>query len=315
MAYTRPNYDAADAGWLPAPYTRPDYDAADATFYEPSIAANEVILSDGGLPLAPTFHFSPVSTVQISDGGLPLAPSIHVLVGKGAWLSDGGLPAAPSFFMAKGHVAWVSDGGLPALPTVTAYSDPTPYIDPLAPVLYVADLFDESGTVTARIPISSWQATLQTDSEGYVQCTIPACAPWLDTINAASEFRISRISRLFASHGGDEVEGPLVRGPVQTVQVSQGATNHTAVISGYITALPANDDPDPLFDRELQEVRSIQTYGQTISIRCGIDWLLRPGQRATYGTINFSVSYINYYVTGNSRSLDAYMDVGYRAPS
>jgi hypothetical protein len=314
MAYTRPGYNAADAAFLPSPYTRPAYNAANATFYV-ATATNTITLSDGGLPLAPTFRISPVATVRLSDGGLPSPPTVFVLNGKAAWISDGGLPALPSFFVGKGIVDWIVDGGLPLAPTFAAYSDPTPYINPLAPVLYVADLLDDNGLVIARVPHSSWQATLQTDAEGYVQCTIPACGPWLDAINAAAEFRISRVSTLLSTYGGATVEGPLVISPVQTVQVSQGPTNNTAVISGYISALPANTDPNALFDRELAEVRSITTYGATISIRCAIDWLLRPGQRATYGSVNFSVSYINYYVTSYTTTTDAYMDVGYRAPS
>ncbi|UOF79460.1 hypothetical protein [Caudoviricetes sp.] len=314
MAYTRPDYDAADAGWLPAPYTRPDYDAADATFYVPSVS-NEFYLTDSGLPSPPTIQMSPVATFDLSDSGLPSAPSIQFLNGKVFWLADGGLPGVPSIYMAKGIIAWLADSGLPAAPTAAMYTDPTPYINPSAPIFYVVDLLDENGLVTARVPISSWQATLQTASEGYVQCTVPSCSPWLDAINAASEFRISRVGRLLSAYGGGEIESPIVQGPVQTVQVSQGPTNHTSVISGYISALPANEDPDELFDRELTGVRSITTYGPTISIRCEIDWLLRPGQRAVYGTVNFSVSYINYYVTSYGRTMDAYMDIGYRAPS
>lgn len=311
MSYTRPDYDAADASWLGlAAYTRPDYDAADATFYAETIATVEAILSDRGLPTLPEFTSSPWAVALLDEAGLPSPPSVWALFGVGGWLSDSGLPAIPAFIGAKGVVVWAEDAGLPSPLEGAVYTDPTPFIDPHAAVRYVMDLIVDGELV--RVPISSWQATLQTDSSSYVQCVVPACAPWIDTINAASEFVISRVSVLYSAYGGSTVEGPLARGPVQTVQVSRGATNHSAVISGYTDALPSTDDPSSIYDRELQDVRSISTYGETISVRCGIDWLLRPGQRAVYGSVNFVVTYINYYVTGNVSSIDAYMDVGHR---
>lgn len=312
MAYTRPDYDAADASWFGVgAYTRPDYDAADATFYVPLIGTIEAILADGGLPLAPEFRSNPWVVAITEDSGLPLAPSILALYGIGGHLSDGGLPSAPSFIAVKGAVSWLSDAGLPSPLEGAVYTDPTPFIDPTAAVRYVMDLV--VGGELVRVPISSWQATLQTDSSGYVQCVVPACSDWLDTINAADEFVISRVGTLYPAYGGGVAEGPLARGPVQTVQVSRGATNYSAVISGYIDAEPEENDPDAIYDRELTDVRSISTYGETITARCGIDWLLRPGQRAVYGSVNFVVNYINYYVTSYASSIDAYMDVGHRS--
>ena len=311
MAYTRPDYDDADASWQGlAAYTRPDHDDADATFYVPLIGTVEAILADGGLPLSPSFASTPWAVALLADDGLPATPTFQALYGTVVWLADGGLPAAPSFTAVKGVVSWLSDVGLPSPLEGAVYTDPTPFIDPNAAVHYVMDLVVDDEFV--RVPISSWQATLQTDSDSYVQCVVPACAPWLDTINAASEFVVSRVSTLYPAYGSTSVEGPLARGPVQTVQVSRGGTNYSAVISGYVDALPENDNPDAIYDRELVGVRSIQTFGDTIYARCAIDWLLRPGQRAVYGSINFVVTYINYYVTGNAKSIDAYMDVGHR---
>lgn len=310
MAYTRPTYNAADAGFLPDPYTRPAYNAADATFYAPSVSI-ELYLTDGGLPSDPTFEISPVITVILQDSGLPSSPVFLGTNGTVARLSDGGLPSAPSIFIAKGKVAWIYDGGLPLPPTFYGYSDPTPYIDFNGAIQYVMDLVIDGALV--RVPISSWQATQQTDQDNYVQCVVPACAPYLDQINASSEFVISCVGNLLAAYGTGQVENPLVRGPVQTVQVSRGATNQSAVISGYTDALPTIADPDPAYDRTLVGIRSVSTYGTTISVRCSIDWLLRPGQRALFDSTQFVASYVNYYVTGFSNSIDAYMDVGYRS--
>lgn len=312
MAYTRPDYDDAPASWFSDPYyTRPDYDDADASFYDAVVSAVEATLADGGLPLAPAFESTPWAVALVEDGGLPAPPAIHALLGTGGWLYDGGLPSAPSFVGAKGVVAWALDAGLPSPFEGAVFTDPTPIIDPNAATRYVMDLVVDGERV--RVPISSWQATLQTDSSSYAQCVVPSCGVWLDTINAASEFIVSRASRLYQEYGGAEIEGQLVRAPVQTIQTSRGATNYSAVISGYMDAVEADsDDPAPIYDRQLQHVRSISGYGDTLYVRCGLDWLLQPGQRAVYGSINFVVTYINYYVTGNAKSIDAYMDVGHR---
>lgn len=312
MAYTRPDYDAADASWLGlSAYTRPTYNSADASFYSTVITTFEGILSDGGLPSAPSFTSSPWVVALASDSGLPLAPTVLALFGVGGWLYDGGLPATPSFTAAKGIIAALSDAGLPSPLFGAVYTDPTPFIDPQADIRYVMDLVVDGQLV--RVPISSWQATLQTGSDNYVQCVVPNGGVWADTINASSEFIIRRIGRLYQEYGGGVVEGELARAPTQTVALSQGGTNYSAVISGYTDAFASNSDPLSLFDRELLGIRSVATYGDTISIRCAIDWLLLPGQRVIYGSTSFVVSYINYYVTTSASSIDAYMDVGKRS--
>ena len=57
----------------------------------------------------------------------------------------------------------------------------------------------------------------------------------------------------------------------------------------------------------MRSVYSGNTGG--LRVRCEIDWLLRPGHRAYYGTTPIIVDYLNYYVPG----VDQYMDVGERA--
>ncbi len=169
---------------------------------------------------------------------------------------------------------------------------------------YVMDLVTPSGLV--RVPISSWQATLQTDAASYVQCVIPAAAPWVDTILAATEFVISRRAALV---GGGAVEYAMARSPIEQREPSQGPARYTVVLSGYPDALTANDDPPTAQDRTLTGVRSVAGLPGALRVRCAIDWLLRPGMRAYQGSTPILVDYINYYVPGN----DEYMDVGERA--
>lgn len=170
---------------------------------------------------------------------------------------------------------------------------------------YVVDITDSLGGVL-RVPISSWQATLQTGAKNYVQCVIPACAPYVDTITDAVRFSIKRLAEL---PDGTVVEYEMASAPEPTATLSQGARNYTAVISGYSEAFAADDNPPEVYDRRLQKLRTITTIPTSLRARCGVDWLLRPGHRAfVTDSQSINVAFINYYVS----AADEYMDVGNR---
>lgn len=166
--------------------------------------------------------------------------------------------------------------------------------------LYVMDLVTETGTV--RIPISSWQATLQTGSSNYVQCVIPACTIWVSAINSATEFVISRRAVL---PDGSALEYEMARAPAESPQFDRGPQRHTCTLSGYSDAFAEIEDPPAVYDRELSGIRSVSS-GSSYRVRCAVDWLLRPGHRAFVEDAPFIVSYINYYAPAG----DSYMDVG-----
>lgn len=198
-----------------------------------------------------------------------------------------------------GAEAIVSIGSPLGAVSVLAFSDFTGQLGGVAE-RYVMDLATPTGTV--RIPISSWQATLQTGSSNYVQCVIPACTLWVDAINAATEFMIYRRAVLAS---GDVIEAEMARAPAATVQFDRGAQRDTCTLSGYSDAFAANTDPLAVYDRQLTGVRSTSS-GASKRVRCAIDWLLRPGQRAIVDGVSMVVGYINYYAPGT----DSYMDVG-----
>jgi hypothetical protein len=166
---------------------------------------------------------------------------------------------------------------------------------------YVMDLVTPGGTV--RVPISSWQATLQTGGSNYVQCVVPACAPWVASINTATEFVISRS----ATTGGVTLEYEMARAPAQTAQFDRGPNKYTCTLSGYSTAFAEDLDPPAVYDRTLSGIRSISNGASNMRVRCAVDWLLRPGHRAYADGAPLVVSYINYYAPTGS---DSYMDVG-----
>jgi hypothetical protein len=186
-------------------------------------------------------------------------------------------------------------------PYALAYHDFTGQLGD-AVTRYVMDLTTPGGLV--RVPISSWQATLQTGAKNYVQGVVPAVADWIDAINDATEFVITRA----ADTSVWRIEYEMARAPLEQISIARGPTNYTATLSGYSTAFAENEEPDAAYDRTLTGIRSTTTGTAATRVRCAIDWLLRPGQRAYYDEgASFVVSYINYYVPATG---DAYMDVG-----
>ena len=166
---------------------------------------------------------------------------------------------------------------------------------------YVMDLMTPTGTV--RVPISSWQATLQSGSSSYVQCVVPACLAWVAAINAATEFVIYR--RADVPGTALTIEYEMARSATEQAQYNQGPQRYTCTMSGYPDAFASSIDPPVAYDRQLAGVRSISS-GSGLRVRCAIDWLLRPGHRAYVGAVPFMVRFINYYALES----DGYMDVG-----
>lgn len=187
-------------------------------------------------------------------------------------------------------------------PAVTAYHDFTAALGDVV-TTYAMDLIDGVGTAI-RVPISSWQATLQTEVSNFVQCVIPACADWVTAINEAVTFVVYRRANL---PDGTAVEYEMARAPLSQARFDRGPERYTCTISGYSTGFAVNEAPDATYDRTLFGIRSIST-GQGTRVRCAIDWLLRPGHRVFAEDVSFIVGYINYYVPG----FDGYMDVGDR---
>lgn len=220
----------------------------------------------------------------------------------------GGPVAAPGPLGAPRARGIVGGAGLASAPTmlgsgrVMALHDFTGQI-PGQALRYVMDLVTPSGAV--RVPISSWQATLQVDQANYLQCVVPACQDWVEALNAATAFRILRSARLA---DGVVFEYLMADAPLDTLSTARGTANYTATLSGYSPGAAADAAPPEVTARALQDVRTITTQASGIRVRCAIDWLLRPAQIAIVDGTPFIVAYINYYVSDG----DQYMDVGER---
>ena len=294
MAYTRPSASAADATFQgAAPYTRPDAAAADAGFSSsvqglvslPAILGAALCLGAG--VAGSTAAASMLGASAVVGAGVTGWASAAAILGSGQ--AVGSVPMS----------AWAAAPTMLGAQRAIAYHD---FSYGLGDVVthYVMDLYP--GAV--RVPISSWQATLQTGASCYVQCVIPACLDWSEAINAADEFVVSRV----ADAPNAQIEYEMARSPIGQVSMARGPTNFTATVSGYAPAFAEDEDPPETYDRTLTGIRSTTTGTAATRVRCAIDWLLRPGQRAYYDEgASFVVRYINYYVPATG---DAYMDVG-----
>jgi len=338
--YTRPAAGSADATFLSTPQAIAQaasplgapavlavqfagWSAADTMLGAPAVVASNSLTA---IVTAPTMLGTPealaLQSVAWASAASPMgAPAAYGALAA-SWVSSPTMLGAPAAIgaMAAGWASAPSMIGIPSaialIPGLVIAQAPTMMSAPSAigyhdftvgmgdvVSRYVMDLTTPSGP--GRVPISSWQATLRTGASCYVQCVVPAVAEWADSINAATAFTIYRTASI---PGGDVVEYEMARSPLEQISMARGPTNYTATLSGYSDAFSEKEDPDATYDRTLAGIRSITTGSGKTRVRCAIDWLLRPGQRAYYGDgASFVVSFINYYVpTGN----DAYMDVG-----
>lgn len=184
---------------------------------------------------------------------------------------------------------------------VRAFNNWATALDPLTTQAYYAMELVKEGE-SLRIPISSWQATLQLNSASYLQCVVPAAAAWASDI---FEYKESDgqivIYRGVRFEDGTSQESEMARAPMQVIRMDEGPTRSTITLSGYSQM----DAPALSPVRVLRNIRS-RSSGSGLRVRSDIDWFLRPGMQAQDGATVFTVSWMNLYVTEN----DQYMDVG-----
>lgn len=191
-------------------------------------------------------------------------------------------------------------GPLSTIPLALAVHDFSAVVGTVS--LYVLDVIDVDDVAT-RVPISSWQATQQVGRSNYLQVVIPAATLWVDAINAAVSFTVYRRAVL---DDGFVFEYAMASSVVTEARFDTGPYRSTCTISGYEAGIVDPGTPSTVFDRTLTGIRSTSSGSSGLRVRCAIDWLLRPGQRAYVEGSPIIVRYMNLYATGT----DAYMDVG-----
>jgi hypothetical protein len=108
---------------------------------------------------------------------------------------------------------------------------------------------------------------------------------------------------------GITIESEMVTMSSLAKQFYETPYKYTCVIRGNSTGYTSDLNPPVLHDRTLAGIRQETNDQSGIRVRCEIDLLLRPAQRAYVNGSPFIVSYINYYVLQG----DSYMDAGERA--
>lgn len=233
-------------------------------------------------------------------------PSVvgNVVVVNG-YVADSGPLKAPSVRGGLAYDARVAVASPLGTALIDGLHDFSAAIPAGTPSRYLCDLFTPAGTV--RVPISSWQATLQVGQSDYVQAVIPACGDYVAALEAATEFAISRAVTL---DDGMEIEYEMARSDLEQLSLARGARRYTATISGYGDPQAIDPDADnPARARTLQGVQTLTVQGGYARVRCAIDWLIRPGNFATADGRVIVADYINLYVSDGQ----AFMDVGERA--
>lgn len=222
--------------------------------------------------------------------------------------SDSPGPLGAQLVLAKSIISARSsaDGPLGSA-LAKAWNDSLINIPLASETIYTCDLVN--GATTTRLPISSWQATIQTGAASYVQVVVPGAADYADAIADAlasetAEFVINRGARL---SDGTQVESEMARAPLTTVTTDRGPNRYTATLSGYADAWTPDPSPPASATRTLTQIRSISTTNGLPRVRCAIDWLLQPGLTAVADDVEFTVGYINFYATSEG---DTYCDVG-----
>jgi hypothetical protein len=283
---------------FPTSFTRFTGDSLDN--YRIAAAYRSVNTGDansGDLNMAPGETF-PGGGASNGLGSMVLLLTASGTVAEPVWIAAAsplGAPAIQAQTLPAGRISAPSPLGSPA---ILGYFDLAPYVVDTPPTRFVMDLETPSGLV--RVPISSWQATLQLDQAQYVGCVIPSPGDYVDDIASATRFHIYGLLSLTT---GATVEFTLASAPLDSVQYAQGATNYSATISGYEDAAPDVIWPEST-TRTLQGVRaSYTTSSAGRRVQCSIDWSLRPGQLATLDEVDFTVGYINYSVSDGDQSM------------
>lgn len=183
-------------------------------------------------------------------------------------------------------------------PAVLGWHDFSARLPP-QPERYVCDLATPSGAV--RVPISGWQATLQTGAKSYLQVSIPDASTYASALAACTAFSVSRIA---AAADGAAISYPMASAARNTLTTSRTPSTYSATITGYGDAFQAATSPPAAYDVALTGVRSTTSTAAGVQARCSTSWTLRPGHRAYLDGQPIIVSAVSFFV-GTS---DAYMD-------
>jgi hypothetical protein len=158
-----------------------------------------------------------------------------------------------------------------------------------------------TGSPDLVVPISSWQATLQTgERSDYLQATIPAAGNLSEAISERQDGRLI-IRKGYRFDDGSERSEIIVESEFSTIRSDRGPINYTITVSGYLQSKPAQSAT-----RKLSNVRSLNMSNGNYRARSDVDLFLQPGMTVEAVGIYFTANYINFYANG----VDQFCEVG-----
>lgn len=149
-----------------------------------------------------------------------------------------------------------------------------------------------------RIPMASFQATVRSVGQSYLQAVIPSGSAYVDDLITDAPMRV--LMGLRDPNGSYQEIEEIAAAPLQTIRHDLGGTGDTLSVSGYGT-LPAVGS----LLRNLEDVSYRSINQGRRRVRCRVDLLLRPGHLATDSDgATFQVGQIQYFINARNESME-----------
>ncbi|CAO1663549.1 hypothetical protein NYA30BAC_01995 [Halomonas sp. NYA30] len=150
-----------------------------------------------------------------------------------------------------------------------------------------------------RVPMSSFQATMQRSGASFLQAIIPNGSEYISLLNNGQPMQV-HLGYYYPQPDAFSGLATIAEAPLEQIRSDEGATRHTITISGY-----GQYKSDTLSQRKLKGVQTRSVNQGLRRIRSEIDQLLRPNHYAvdTDGSV-FRVDKIQYFVNATSAAME-----------
>lgn len=311
MSYTPPDVSSIDLSGAQSGYSAPAVSSIDLSgsgTTEPSIVAELTFSAEfiGSASTNGTIQ-AELGFVPVFEGGHHVG-SLDAALGFTAALQgiqgvQGTISASVDFSASLQGEAASTFGAVQAALGLTAqfqgFQDWTEGLDPRRLREFYTLTITGSPDLVFRI--SSWQATARSgENSNYLQAVIPGASGRLEEIQERSGGELI-VSKGYRFSDGSERSEEIMRSDFSSFRYDEGPRQLTATVSGYGPGFVSSQNTRPL-----KGLRSLNFSDGKFRARCSIDLFLRPGMTVQARNAEFTVDFINYYV---SRA-DKFCEVG-----
>lgn len=295
MSYTPPAVSSIDLSGASSGYSAPPVGSIDLSGSTPPSSDPEGIINST-LDFVASFEGGFVSgQIQASVG---FAADFDSVQGAGGSI-DAAFGFTGDFAGDTSNVFGTVGASLDIFGSFQGFQDWTEGLDPRQLREFYTLTITGSPDIVFRI--SSWQATARSgENSNYLQAVIPGASGRLEEIQerAGGELIVSKGYRF---SDGSERSEEIVRSDFTSFRYDEGPRQLTATVSGYGPGFVSSQNTRPL-----KGLRSLNFSDGKFRARCSIDLFLRPGMTVQARNAEFTVDFINYYV---SRA-DKFCEVG-----